>query len=128
MGYIVGRSFSRQLDFDALIDSICELFPGTSVISHDYYADRIARNIEICKQIGMAIPNPPLDCLERVADEHGIQREIEVPINESIALSGRLDKFGCLFVARHFSLEQVQPLVELLRGTALELEVFGGAE
>jgi hypothetical protein len=78
MGYIQGSSIG-PLDFDALIKSIRELFPGTKVTAQDYYADRLARTTEICKRIGMAIPNAPLDCLERVAEEHGIQRELKFP-------------------------------------------------
>lgn len=123
--FIVAHA-NGNLDFDALIASICQLYPGSEITEVDYYAARIARQIEIAEKRGMPIPNPPLDCMSRVSEEHGLQRQIAVPIHEGLCLTGRIDRFGCLFNGPEFTRAEVQPLLDLLAAAGLAVQ-FGVA-
>jgi hypothetical protein len=106
------------------------VYPGAKLTDPDYYAARIAREIEISKQRGMPIPNPPLECTQRVAKEHGIQREVNLPIRAGLCLNGRLDRLGCLFTIGRDATEtpalhEVQPLIDVLMQFGLQVETDG---
>jgi len=129
MAYIQAHA-DGQLEFDKLIESICQSCPGAKVTDRDYYATRIARQIQISKQIGLPIPNAPLECTERVAKEHGLQREIRIPIRAGLWLIGRLDRLGCLFSTERNAtetptLKDVQPLMGVLTQFGLQVETGG---
>ncbi|HYE20193.1 MAG TPA: hypothetical protein VEA69_17225 [Tepidisphaeraceae bacterium] len=87
------------------------------MIEADWYAARQAKEIAACERVGMPIPNPPLDSLDRVWAERGLQRGFEVPIREGLTLYGRLDKTGGYFFHRggDFDEGEVLPLVEILK-------------
>src|SRR5687768_2088334 len=126
MAYI-GAHADGKLDFDRVIDAVCQVYPGAMVTDADYYATRIARQVEISKQLGMPIPNGPLECTQRVAKEHGLQREMNVPIRAGLCLYGRLDRLGCLFSTESDAtetptLQEVQPLIEVLTRFGLRVE------
>ena len=124
MAFITAQA-DGQLDFDFLIASIGRLYSGTAITALDYYAARIASAMATAQAEGWPIPNPALDCLARVSEEHGVQRQIAVPIREGLALTGRVDRLGCLFTAERFSRADVGPLVELLVAAGLRIEVGG---
>jgi hypothetical protein len=119
----IGADADGRLDFDALITAIGQLYPGTQVTVPDYYAARIAREAEAARARGRPGPNPALECTVRVAEEHGLQRQINVPVREGLSLTGRVDRFGCLFTAERFSRAEVGPLVELLVRAGLSVKV-----
>lgn len=123
----ITASTDRGLDFDALIVAIGHGYPGTAVTEPDYFAARIAREKAAARARGWRSPNPSLDCTVRVAAEHGLQRQITVPVRDGLVLTGRVDRLGCLFTAERFAATDVAPLVELLTATGLAVEV-GGAE
>lgn len=129
MAYILAHA-EGQLEFDRLIEAICHEYAGAEVTNLDYYATRIARQIEISEQRGMSIPNSPLECLERVSKEHGLQREMLIPIRPGLNLSGRLDRLGCLFSTERNAdemptLNEVQSLIEILTQFGLRVETGG---
>lgn len=129
MAYIGGHA-DGKLDFDRLIDCIRRVYPGAEVTDGDYYATRIARELEISKQLGMPIPNAPLECTQRVAEEHGLQRAMNVPVRAGLCLYGRLDRLGCLFSTERDATEsptqqEVEPLIEVLTQFGLQVETGG---
>ena len=126
MAFITAGADGR-LNFDALIAAIARRYPGTAVSESDYYAARIAHEAAAARARGQPSSNPALDCTVRVAAEHGLQRQITVPIRDGLALTGRVDRLGCLFTAKQFAAADVGPLVELLTAAGLTVEV-GGAE
>jgi len=120
---------SSPLDFDRVIAAIGERYPGTHIVEADWYAERRAKEVAICERIGMQIPNPPLESLDRVWAEKGLQRGFEVPIREDLHLYARLDKTGGYFLHRggEFDLREVSPLLEILKGFGLTLRFSGEA-
>jgi len=130
MAYIMGHA-DGQLDFDKLIEVICQRYPEARVTDPDYYATRIARQIETSKSLGMPIPNAPLECTMRVSAEHGVQRDLLLPIRPGLSVRGRLDRHGCLFTtiqpAESETLEDFGPLIGLLNDAQLRVE-YGGIE
>jgi hypothetical protein len=108
---------SSPLDFDAVIAAISDRFPGTHIVEADWYAERRAKEVAVWERIGMPIPNAPLDSLDRVWAEKGLQRGFEVPIREGLKLYARLDKSGGYFFCREaeFLPVDVEPLVSILK-------------
>jgi hypothetical protein len=117
---------SSHLDFDAVIAAIADRYPGTHIVQADWYAERRAEEVAVCERIGMAIPNPPLDSLDRVWAEKGLQRGFEVPIRDGLSLYARLSKTGGYFFHRagEFDEREVLPLIELLKRHGLSLQYF----
>jgi hypothetical protein len=127
MTYVSARA-DGNLDFDALIELIRQRYADTVVTDADYYASRIARQTKNSKALGMQIPNAPLDCTIRISKEHGVQRQIQIPIREGLRLYGRLDRLGCLFGINTDATEaptkgDIQPLVEILKDARLRIEL-----
>jgi hypothetical protein len=108
---------SSPLDFDAVIAAITDRFPGTRIVEADWYAERRAKEVAVCERIGMPIPNAPLDSLDRVWAERGLQRGFEVPIRDGLTLYARLDKSGGYFFCceSEFVPEDVEPLILMLK-------------
>ena len=108
---------SSPLDVDAVIAAITDRYPGTHIVEADWYAERRAKGVAVCERIGMPIPNAPLDSLDRVWTEKGLQRGFEVPIRVGLTLYARLDKSGGYFFCRdsEFASEDVEPLVSILK-------------
>ncbi len=117
---------SSPLDFDAVIASIADRYPGTHIVEADWYAERRAKEVAVGERFGMRIPNPPLDSLDRVWAERGLQRGFQVPIREGLKLYARLDKTGGYFFHRagEFDEHEVLPLIEILKGFALSVRYF----
>jgi hypothetical protein len=71
----------------------------------------------------MPIPNAPLNSLDRVWAERGLQRGFEVSVREGLTLYARLDKTGGYFFRRagEFDEQEVLPLVEILKRFGLTL-------
>jgi hypothetical protein len=117
---------SSPLDFDAVIAAIVSRYPGTHIVEADWYAERRAKEVAVCERTGTPIPNPPLDSLDRVWAEKGLQRGFEVPIREGLKLYARLDKTGGYFFHRagEFNEDEVLPLIEILQRFGLSLRYF----
>lgn len=115
---------SSPLDFDTVIAAIADRYPGTHIIEADWYAERRAKEVAVSERIGMPIPNPPLDSLDRVWAEKGLQRGFEIPIREGLKLYARLDKTGGYFFCREseFAPEDVELLVSILKRFPLSLK------
>lgn len=107
---------SEPLDFDRVIAAIKGCYPATKITETDWYANRHAAAVTACKFIGMPIPNPPLDCIERVWSERGLQRGFEVPIRDDLRLYARLDKTGGYFFCKsnEFELDDASQLIKIL--------------
>lgn len=114
---------SSPLDFDAVIAAIGARYPGTHIVEADWYAERRAKEVAVCERIGMPVPNPPLDSLDGVWAQKGLQRGFEVPIRDGLTLYARLDKTGGYFFHRagQFAEREVFPLVEILKRFGLSL-------
>jgi len=117
------------LSFDAVIAAIAARYAGTHVVEWDWYAERRAREVAVCERIGMPIPNPPLESLDRVWAEKGVQRGFEVPIREGLNLYARLDKTGGYFFSRsgEFSEHDVAPLIDILKQFGLSLQYYSNS-
>jgi hypothetical protein len=95
------------------------------MISDDNYRDRIEREKEIAKRLGMTADCKPIRCTERVVLEHGTQRHLAVRISQYTTIDARIDRFGILVVRGEDTVEfraSVQGLIELLRACNLEIE------
>ncbi|QDV87620.1 hypothetical protein [Planctomycetes bacterium TBK1r] len=124
MPFVIGRT-DGSLDFDSLVAQLFCAFPESRMISDDYYRDRIEREKEIAKRLGMAEDSAPIRCTERVALEHGTQRHLAVSISQGITLDARIDRLGILAVGGDDTVvcrAAVQGLIEFLRAWNLEIE------
>ncbi len=124
MPFVVGRS-EGDLDFDSLADQLRDVFPESTIISDDYYRDRLQREKEIAQRIGIPEDSAPIRCTERVALEHGTQRHLSVCLSQDITLDARIDKFGILAVGGQDTVEcpaVIQKLIEILQACNLEIE------
>jgi hypothetical protein len=124
MPFVIGRA-EGDLEFDSLVGCIRAAFPESTMISDDYYRDRLEREKEIAKQLGLPEDSAPIRCTERVALEHRTQRHLAVCISQDITLDTRTDRFGILAVGGHNTVEcrtAVQSLIEILRAYNLEIE------
>ena len=123
MTVVVAKS-ETDLDFDGLIAAVCDAVPGTVVTKPDYYADRITRTVAITKQLRLSPSNAPLVCLRRVAAEHGIQREISIPLANNESFIGRVDRFGGLFTGPKVTVSEIAPVLDVLARFGLHVEVL----
>ncbi len=124
MSFVLGRT-EGNLDFDSLVVQLLFAFPESRMISDDYYRDRIQREKEIAKRLGMAEDCAPIRCTERVALQKGTQRHLAIRISQHITLDVRTDRFGILAVGGDDTVEcrdAVQGLIELLRAHDLNIE------
>jgi hypothetical protein len=122
MGYICAHSDGKHLEFDHLIAEIAVVYPGMQVITWDYYTDRIEREEAILTGRGWPLDCAPLTCLRRVAAEHGIQREISLPLSNGGTASARIDRFGALVVGSNMLERDIQPFVDVLKQYNLRIE------
>ena len=125
MPFVIGRSEDNNLDFDSLVDQLLCVYPESRMISDDYYRDRVEREKQIAKQLGMAEDCAPIRCTERVALKHGTQRHLAICISRDITLDARTDRSGILVVGGHETTEcrdACLRLIELLRDRNLRLE------
>jgi hypothetical protein len=122
--YILGHA-DGALDFDALIASIRDLYPGTEVTQPDYYTARIAHETEIAREVGMPVPNVVIECTSRVSKEHGLQREFSVPIRDGASMIGRADRLGCVLSGEGISQRDVMVLDSLFRRAGMIVELVG---
>jgi hypothetical protein len=115
---------SSPLDFDAVIAAIADRYPGTEIVEADWYAEQRAKGVAVCERIGMPIPNPPLNSLDRAWAEKGLQRGFEVPVRDGLKLYARLDKSGGYFFCREseFVPVDIEPLVSILKQFPLSVK------
>jgi hypothetical protein len=118
---------SSPLDFDRVITAITERYPATRIVEADWYAERRAHDLAIYKQGGLPEPYVAIQSLDRASEERGLQRGFEVPIDSGVTLYARLDKRGGYFHCRErtFGLDEVAPLVEILKRFDLSLSYSG---
>lgn len=124
MAFIIGRT-DGDLDFDSLVVQLRNAFPDSSVISDDYYRNRIERQKMIAKSIAIEDDCAPIRCTERLALEHGIQRHLAVFVCQDVSFDARIDRFGILAVGGNDKVEcrdAAQRLIEILRTYNLEIE------
>jgi hypothetical protein len=129
MAFITAASIAN-LDLDRLIDSICAAYPEAKIKTRDYYADRLARELEIARQLAIPVTSSVIESTRRAAERHGLQREIVIPIRIGVFLTGRLDRLGVLFATDKRTtslptLAEVRCLIDLLTSEGLKLEVDG---
>ncbi|QEG00748.1 hypothetical protein Mal15_48200 [Stieleria maiorica] len=128
MPFVSGTS-DTELDFDMLVKRLCEAFPETTVISEDYYADRLRLEKAIARQLGMADDCAPIRCTERVAREHGTQRHLSIPISSDTKLDTRIDKMGILAVGGQDTEQcrtDIGKLVDILTSFLLKIQTSWG--
>lgn len=124
MPFVIGRA-SVDLDHDSLVSRLCDAYPESTIISDDYYRDRLEREKEIAKQLGIAEDSAPIRCTQHVALAHGTQRHLAVCISRNITLDARTDRLGILAVGGQDTVEcrdAIQGLIEILRANKLEIE------
>lgn len=131
MGVIVARPVGPgDCDYDGIVASLCRLF-GAELVDPDYYTTLLARQRKFAEEHGLAPNCEPIQCTVRVAEKHGVQREVRVPFCGGRFLTGRLDRLGCLFSAyggTEPSTREVVTLVVILEHAGLEVEILGFRE
>lgn len=119
----VSATAKTDLDFDAIVAELRRAFPKSMVISDDYYATRLAGALDIARANGMSPDCAPIQCLQRVASEHGIQRHLSVVLSPDLAFNTRIDKLGLLAVTQDSDdVSDAEPLLCILRECSLEIE------
>ena len=124
MPFVIGKSDS-EIDVDSLTAFLLRNFPGSSIISDDYYRDRLQRQKEIAREKGMDDNCAPIRCTERVAAQRGIQRQLAIRISPETTLDTRIDKSGVLAVGVNDTIDcpsDVQKLIDILHSYRLETE------
>ena len=124
MPFVLGQSDSA-FDTGLLVKCLRDAFPQTTVISDDYYADRLRREKAIALQQGMAEDCAPIRCFERVALEHGTQIHLSIPVSDSASLDTRIDKMGILAVGGQDTVQcrtEIQKLIDILTEFPLTIE------
>lgn len=123
--YYIGGKAKSGFDFDALVAELRAVFPDSSTISDDYYAARLARSLEIAGENGMPPDSAPIECLKRVAAEHGLQRHVTIVVVESLIFDSRIDKSGVFMITCDTCTESdAEPLLAVLRRHPLEVQTF----
>jgi hypothetical protein len=97
MGYIIGRA-SAGFALDGIVERLREEYPEIAAISDDYRATRLARQKTIARELGMPDDCAPIQCTERVSQEHGLQLHLSIPISVGLTVDARIDKTGVLIV------------------------------
>jgi hypothetical protein len=115
----IGAHAAEPLAYDELIEEILQAIPETKITKLDYYDDRWQNSIAL----GFSPESAPMRCLKRVGEEHGTQREIQVPLGSGRLLSGRIDKMGALFTGADFHENEVATLINVLHHFNLNVEV-----
>jgi hypothetical protein len=124
MHFISGNPYS-ELDVDLLVKKLRAEFPSTRIISQDYYADRLAREKAIARELGMAEDSEPIHCTERVALEHGTQLHLAIPISNETTLDTRIDKLGILAIGEQDTEQfrtEITSLMDILASFPLKIE------
>jgi hypothetical protein len=124
MPFVIGKSDS-EIDVDSLTTFLLRTFPESSMISDDYYMDRLQRQKEIAREKGMDDNCAPIRCTERVAAERGIQRHLAIRVSPVTTLDTRIDKSGVLAVGGNDTIDcppNVQKLIDILHSYRLKIE------
>jgi hypothetical protein len=120
---VIGCKAQTDLDYDALVAELRQAFPASTMISDDYYANRLAREIEISRKHGWPLDSKPLECTRRVAAEHGTQRHLCVRVSKSLAFDARIDRKGGLFVTHDSRcIADAKPVLEIIRQYPVTIE------
>ncbi len=121
--YYIGGKAKPDFDFDALVAELRVVFPDSTTISDDYYADRLARSLELARENGWRLDSAPIECLKRVGAEHGLQRHITVVITDSLTFDSRIDKLGVCMITHDTCTESdAEALLAVLRRYPLAIE------
>ena len=120
--YYIGGKTNSEFDFDALVAELLAVFPASSTISDDYYADRLADSLERARAKGWPLDSDPIECLKRVGAGHGLQRHINIVVGASLSFNSRIDKLGVWMLTRDAcSDSDAEPLLTVLRRYPLEI-------
>lgn len=112
-----------DLDFNSLVADLRRAFPESTMISDDYYADRLAREIGISNEHGWSLDTKPIECTRRVAAEHGIQRRLWVRVSKTLVFDTRIDKMGALLVTHDsHCIADAEPVLAILRQYPVAIE------
>ena len=97
--YYIGGKANSDFDFDGLVAVLLATFPASTVITDDYYADRLERCLKLARDNGWPTDSAPFECLKRVGAEHGLQRHISVVVSPALAFDSRIDKLGVSMIS-----------------------------
>ncbi|QEG24820.1 hypothetical protein [Mariniblastus fucicola] len=121
--YYIGGKANSDFDFDGLVADLLASFPASTVITDDYYADRLERNLTLARDNGWPLDSPSIECLKRVGTEHGLQRHISVAVSPSLTFDSRIDKLGVFMISGdNFNESDAAPLLDVLRRYPLAIE------
>jgi hypothetical protein len=121
--YYIGGKANSGFDFDGLVAVLLATFPASTVITGDYYADRIERCLQLARDNGWPTDSAPIECLKRVGAEHGLQRHISVVVSPALTFDSRIDKLGVSMISGKNVLESdAEPLLDVLRRYPVEIE------
>ena len=120
--YYIGGKTNSEFDFDALVAELRAVFPASSIISDDYYADRLADSLQRARDNGWPLDSAPIECLKRVGAKHGLQRHLNIVVGDSLSFDSRIDKLGVFMITRDTCTESdAEPLLAVLHRYPLEI-------
>jgi len=128
MQFIIGKSDS-EIDVDSLTSCLLQAFPESTMISDDYYRDRLQRQTEIARERGIDDDCSPIFCTKRVAAERGVQRHVAIRVSRETTLDTRIDKSGVLAVGVQDTIDcppDIQELIDILYSYHLKIETSWG--
>ena len=121
--YYIGGKANSDFDFDGLVAVLLATFPASTVITDDYYADRLERSLERARDNGWPTDSAPIECLKRVSAKHGLQRHISVVVSSTLTFNSRIDKLGVFMMSgQDFTESDAEPLLDVLRHYPVEIE------
>lgn len=119
---VIGRRGS--LGVEELCRNLAEAFPGTEVVTTDWYSDLLARQLKLGEPYGMAPDNVVFESTRRAAEQCGTCWEIDLALSDDRRIRGRVWRTSCLFSSKTLERSHVSALVEFLQAHGLDTEVL----
>lgn len=88
--------FTTNMDVLDVANRIGIAYPGTVVLSEDYYRDRLASLETLASEIGYDQNARPMQCFRDVASRVGLQFHLRIPITTDFRVEARIDAKGIL--------------------------------
>lgn len=92
---IVGK-FNAVVDIARFVEELLLTYPGSTVISDDYYRDRIAASEHVARSLDLRKDAGPPECLYEVAYRIGLQYRLEIQVAPGSVADVRVDRNGLL--------------------------------
>ena len=106
-----------------MVSVLLAAFPASTVITRDYYTDRLEHSLKLARNNDWPLDSAPIECLKRVAAEHGLHHHVSVVVSPTLTFDSRIDKLGVLMICGDgFNESDAEPLLDVLRQYSLAIE------